>query len=113
MNKLFDLNDIRLEISFKSYDELRGILSFFQKNQLNKVNIPCKNGLKKEFLLNSIRISKQEFPNIDIIPHFSILHEFRRNSLNTQKIFNDFLNYVKYLGCKNVLLVSGSKKNQH
>ena len=110
MNKLFDLNDIRLEISFKSYDELRGILSFFQKNQLNKVNIPCKNGLKKEFLLNSIRISKQEFPNIDIIPHFSILHEFRRNSLNTQKIFNDFLNYVKYLGCKNVLLVSGSKK---
>ena len=109
-NSLFDKNNIRLEISFKSYSELRSILSFYQKNNFYKINIPCKNSLKKDFLLNSIKISKDEFPNIDIIPHFSILHEFRRNRINTQDSFIKFIRVVKYLGCKEVLLVSGSQK---
>ena len=107
---LFNLNQIRIEISFKSYDELFRILSFYQRNDINKINIPCKNSLKKDFLLNSIRISKEEFPSIDIIPHFSILHEFRRNRLNTQDALIKFLQVVKYLGCKEALLVSGSQK---
>ena len=109
-NILFDLNNIRLEISFKSLNELRSILSFYQQHNLCKVNIPCKNSLNKEFLLNSIKISREEFPNIDIIPHFSILHEFRRTSLKTKKSLNEFLQFVKYLGCNNVLLISGSQK---
>ena len=109
-NLLFDLDYLRLEISFKSFDELRSILFFYQKNNLRKINIPCKNLLKKEFLLNSIMISREEFPNIDIIPHFSILHEFNRNRLNTQNSFNEFLQVVNCLGCKEVLLISGSQK---
>ena len=109
-NLLFDLNNIRMEISFKSYDELRSILSFYQDNDLYKINIPCKSSLKKEFLLNSIKISKEEFPRIDIVPHFSIMHEFRRNSLNTQNSFIEFLKVVKNFGCREVLLVSGSQK---
>ena len=107
---LFNLNNIRIEISFKSFDELRKILSFYQKNNLYKINIPCKNGLKKDFLLDSIRISREEFPNIDIIPHFSILHEFKRNRINTQASFNNFVHVIKNLGCKELLLVSGSQK---
>ena len=107
---LYNLNNIRIEISFKSFDELRNILSFYQRNNLYKINIPCKNGLKKDFLLESIKIIKVEFPNIDIIPHFSIQHEFKRNRINTQDSFLKFLKYVKYLGCKEVLLVSGSQK---
>ena len=107
---LFDLNNIRYEISFKSFDELRRILSFYKRNNLYKINIPCKNSLKKGFLLDSIKISKDEFPCIDIIPHFSILHEFRRNRLNTQDSFIKFLKFVNHLGCKEVLLVSGSQK---
>ena len=107
---LFDLNNIRFEISFKSFDELRRILSFYKRNNLYKINIPCKNSLKKDFLLESIKISKDEFPGIDIIPHFSILHEFRRNRLNTQDSFIKFLQLVNHLGCKEVLLVSGSQK---
>jgi len=107
---LYNLNNIRIEISFKSFDELRNILSFCQRNNLYKINIPCKNGLKKDFLLESIKIIKVEFPNIDIIPHFSIQHEFKRNRINTQDSFLKFLKYVKYLGCKEVLLVSGSQK---
>ena len=95
----FDVNDIRFEISFKSFDQLRGILSFYQRNDLYKINIPCKNSLKKDFLLKSIKISKEEFPNINIIPHFSILHEFRRNKINTQDSFIKLLKVVKYLGC--------------
>tara|TARA_B100000945_G_scaffold140792_1_gene112805 strand:- start:320 stop:1165 length:846 start_codon:yes stop_codon:yes gene_type:complete len=109
-NILFNLNNIRFEISFKSYDELRTILVFFQKYNLNKINIPCKNSLKKDFLLNSIKISREEFPHLDLIPHFSILHEFRRNRRNTELFFNKFLQVVKYLGCNEVLLISGSKK---
>ena len=48
---LFNLNNIRIEISFKSFDELRKILSFYQRNNLYKINIPCKNSLKKDFLI--------------------------------------------------------------
>jgi len=107
---LFDWSNIRLEISFKSFDELRKILSFYERNHLYKINIPCKNKLKKNFLLESIKISREEFPNIDIIPHFSILHEFKRDSVNTQNSFLDFLQSVKYFGCKQVLLVSGSQR---
>ena len=107
---LFNFTEIRIEISFKSFDELRKILSFYKRNNLYKINLPCKNSLKKDFLLDSIRISKEEFPNIDIIPHFSILHEFKRNRLNTQNSFINFLLYVISLGCEQVLLVSGSQK---
>ena len=107
---LFHPNNIRMEISFKSFDELRKTLSFYQRNDLYKINIPCKNSLKKDFLLESIKLARKEFPNIDIIPHFSILHEFRRNSLNTQDALINFLEIVAYLGCKEVLLVSGSQK---
>ena len=95
-NILFDLNNIRVEISFKSFDELRNILSFYQKNDLYKINIPCKNNLKKDFLLESIKIAREEFPNIDIIPHFSILHEFKRNRINTQNSLIRFIQAIRY-----------------
>ena len=107
---LFNLSNIRIEISFKSFDELRKILYFYQRNNLYKINIPCKNSLKKDFLLESIRISKEEFPNIDIIPHFSIMHEFKRDRFNTQDSFLNFLKTVRTLGCEQILLVSGSQK---
>ena len=107
---LFNFSNIRIEISFKSFDELRKILSFLQSHNLYKINIPCKNSLKKDFLLESIKISKAEFPTIDIIPHFSIMHEFKRNRIKTQDSFLNFLQSVKTLGCEQVLLVSGSQK---
>tara|TARA_Y100001968_G_C19419948_1_gene751196 strand:- start:285 stop:1136 length:852 start_codon:yes stop_codon:yes gene_type:complete len=110
---IYDLHNmeiVRVEISFKSYDELRKILSFCQSNNLYKINIPCKNNLKKDFLLKSIEISREEFPHIDLVPHFSILHEFKRNRVNTEYSFINFLEKVKYLGCKQILLVSGSQK---
>ncbi len=109
-DNLFNVNKIRIEISFKSFDELRKTLSFYQRNKLYKINIPCKNSLKKDFLLKSIKIAKNEFPIIDIIPHFSILHEFQKNRINTQDSFINFMKAVKYYGCKKVLLVSGSQK---
>ena len=110
MQNIFDLSTMRFEISFKSYDQLRCLLSFYKKNSIYKINIPCKGNLKKEFLLNSIRISREEYPDIDLVPHFSILHEFKRNRINTINSFIEFLKNVKELGCKEVLLVSGSQK---
>ena len=109
-DRLFNLSNIRVEVSFKSLEELRKILSFYQRNHLYKINIPCKNSLKKDFLLESIKISKEEFPNIDIIPHFSIMHEFKRNSTNTLGSLGSFLQAVRYLGCEQILLVSGSQR---
>jgi len=110
IENIFDLSSIRIEISFKSLEELHYLLSFYEKNTLYKINIPCKNNLKKEFLLNSIKISREEYPNIDLVPHFSILHEFKRNRINTLNSFVEFLEKVKGFGCKEVLLVSGSQK---
>ena len=107
---LFDKNNIRMEISFKSYDELHSILSFYHKNDLNKINIPCKYSLRKDFLLNSIKMAREDFPDMDIIPHFSILYQFRRTRINTQTYLSEFLHVVKYLGCKQVLLISGPQK---
>jgi len=105
-----DLINIRMEISFKTISELRSILSFYQEKNLNKINIPCKQSIKKTFLLNSIKIAREEFPKIDIIPHFSILHEFNKNRSNTLNSLIDFIHFVKNLGCNEVLLVSGSQK---
>ncbi len=106
----FNLNNIRIEISYKSFEELRKILSFYQRHSLYQINIPCKNNLKKDFLLDSIKISREEFPDINIIPHFSIFHEFKRNRTNTQDSLIKFLQHAEYFGCKQVLLVSGSQK---
>ena len=107
---IFDLSDLRMEISFKSIDELRFILSFYKRNNLYKINIPSKNNLNKDFLLSSIEISKKEFPNLDLIPHFSVLHEFKKNRVNTLNSLIEFLHFIIGLGCKEVLLVSGSQK---
>ncbi len=107
---LFDLHNIRFEIAFKSFDELRRILSFYTKNNIYKINIPCKSNLKKDFLLNSIKIAKYEFPEIDLIPHFSILHEFIRNRKNTEQSLIEFIQNIKFHGCSSFLLVSGSQK---
>ena len=100
---IFDLNNIRIEISFKSFEELRQRLFFCQNNNISKINIPCKNNLKKDFLLDSIKISRQEFPDIDVIPHFSILHEFKKNKINTLVSFMEFLKAVKGFDCNEVL----------
>ncbi len=107
---LFRLNDIRMEISFSSIEELISILSFYQKKNINKLNIPCKNKLKKDFLKQSIMISRNEFPNIDIIPHFSIQHQFRRNKTNTLNDLIEFSYSIKLFGCREILLISGSNK---
>ena len=107
---MFDLCSIRVEISFKSFEELRSILSFYQKHNIRKINIPCKNTLKKEFLLKSIKLSREEFPGIDLVPHFSILHEFKRNRLNTLNSVIEFIKFIKFFGCREFLLVSGSQR---
>jgi len=109
-NALFDVESVRFEISFKSFNELRKILYFYQRNSIGKINIPCKNFLKKDFLLDSIKIAREEFPNIDIIPHFSIFHEFKRTKDNTLDSLVKFLEIAGCSGCKKVLLVSGSQR---
>ena len=113
MNEMiFELTSIRTEISFYSFSQLRLILAFYEKNNLFRVNIPCKNNLKKEFLLNSIKIAREEFPSIDIIPHFSIQYEFEINPSNTINKLNNFLSIVGNTSSQEILLISGSQKRK-
>ena len=109
-NTIFTFREIRMEVSFNSLDDLRLILSFYQKNYIDKVNIPCKSHLNKDFLLSAIQMSREEFSHIDIIPHFSIQHQFRFGRDNTLKDLITFLKTVRNYGCNEVLLVSGSRK---
>ena len=109
-NILYGINNLRYEISFKSFDQLRVILSFYRSRNINKVNIACKKHINKDFLLDAIKISRNEFYDIDIIPHFSIQHQFRNNRSNTLTDLIDFISFCSNQGCKEVLIVSGSQK---
>ena len=109
---LFDFADVRIEISFKSLDELALLLKFYHENNIYKLNIPCKNILKKQMLLNAIEFSREQYPCIDIIPHFSIQHQYTKNKSITLDDLLIFLKIVKSFRCKEFLLISGSQKKQ-
>ncbi len=110
MNSLFKIYDLRFEISFNTFDQLRQKLYFYINNNIKKINIPCKANINNKFLLDSIQICRSEFPSINLIPHFSIQYEF--NSTKDRTI-NKLINFIKLsirLECEDILLVSGSAR---
>ena len=108
MTSLYKSDDLRFEISFNTIDQLRMKLSFYINNNIHKINIPSKRNIKNKFLLEAIRICKSEFPSVNLIPHFSIQHEFNQTKANTIKNFINFLRFSFRLKCDDVLLISGS-----
>ena len=50
------LNDLRFELSFKNTFQLENKLNFCISNNINKINIPCKGVIKKDFLNETIKI---------------------------------------------------------
>ncbi len=100
---------MRFELFFKDLKDLRKVLEFYQKNNLCKVNIPCKAKLKRKLLLDSISTTMSR-RNFRLAPHFSIAYEFDRTKERTMKKLYTFME--KTHGVEEILLVSGSQKRK-
>ncbi len=103
--------NFRVEISFKDFDQLKKRLDFCLNKKINKINIPCKGNIKKDFLIEVVKFIGNKYKNLDVIYHYSFYHQFHKNkNLSYQK----FLNFVElnktYNKSNEILLVSGSKK---
>ncbi len=105
------IKNLRVEISFKDFDQLKKKLDFCLNNKLYKLNIPCKGNIKKDFLLEVVKFIGVNYKNLDIIYHYSFYHQFQNNKYLS---YQNFLNFVEvnkiYNKGNEILLVSGSKK---
>ena len=90
---------MRVELFFKDLTQLRRILSFYKNStNIRRVNIPCKASLRREYnldflqffkdlkwhvmhmchshlgelLIQAVEVVRKEYPQFDLVPHFSI-----------------------------------------
>ena len=106
------LNNCRFEISFKNLDQLKKKLDFCIANKIYKINIPCKGLIKKDFLLDVIRFIGENYSKLDVIYHYSLNHQFSNNFENSYRNFIDFLNFCYRYKCKEILIISGTRKRK-
>ena len=105
------INNFRVEISFKDFEQLTKKLEFCLKNKIYNINIPCKGIIKKDYLLEVVKFIGVKYKNFNVIYHYSLYHQFHHNkNLSYQKFLN-FVEVNKTFNKSNeILLVSGSKK---
>ncbi len=107
------IKNLRFELSFKNILQLENKLNFCISNNINKINIPCKGVIKKEFLNETIEYIGKNYKNLDVIFHYSLYHQYTKNRGNS---YLEFLNFIKKCNSyKNnqILLVSGSNKKKN
>ena len=103
----------RVEISFKDFDQLKKRLDFCVKKKINRINIPCKGNIKKDFLLEVVKFIGIKYKNLDVIYHYSFYHQFHNNKNLSYTKFLNFVELNKTFNKSNeILLVSGSKKRK-
>ena len=104
-------NNLRVEISFKDFDQLIKKLDFCLNKKIYKINIPCKGNIKKDFLLEVVKFIGVKYKNLDVIYHYSLYHQYQYNK---DLSYQNFLNFLEvnetYNKSNEILLVSGSKK---
>ena len=83
------INDLRFELSFKDIPQLEKKIKFCISNNISKINIPCKGVIKKEFLNQSIEYIGEKYRDLDVIYHYSLQHQYKKNS---KVSFLEFLN---------------------
>ena len=76
------INNLRFELSFKSILQLENQLNFCISNNINKINIPCKGIIKKEFLNEIIEYIGEKYKNLDVIFHYSLYHQYKKSKEN-------------------------------
>ena len=107
------IKNLRFELSFKNISQLVNKLNFCISNNINKINIPCKGVIKKEFLNETIDYIGKNYKSLDVIFHYSLFHQYTKNRGNS---YLEFLNFIKKCNSyKNneILLVSGSNKKKN
>ena len=105
--------DLRFELSFKNIFQLENKLNFCLSNKINKINIPCKGVLKKEFLSETIDYIGENYKELDVIYHYSLSHQYSKNRENTYFEFLKFIKKCNSHNNKEILLVSGSNKKKN
>ncbi len=107
------INNLRFELSFKDIPQLEKKIEFCISNNISKINIPCKGVIKKEFLNQSIEYIGEKYRDLDVIYHYSLQHQYKKNS---KVSFLEFLNFIKkinYYKYREILLVSGANKKKN
>ena len=107
------MNNYRFEISFKNILQLENKLKFCTSNNINKINIPCKGVIKKDFLNQTIKYIGENYKNLDVIYHYSLYHQYTKNRENSYLEFLNFIKKCKFYKNKEILLVSGSNKKKN
>ena len=107
------LNDLRFELSFKNTFQLENKLNFCISNNINKINIPCKGVIKKDFLNETIKYIGENYKNLDVTYHYSLYHQYTKNREYSYLEFLNFIKKCKFYKNKEILLVSGSNKKKN
>ena len=107
------INNYRVEISFKDFDQLKKRLDFCVNKKIYKINIPCKGNIKKDFLQEVVKFVGVKYKNLDVIYHYSFYHQFHNNNNLSYTKFLNFVELNKNFNKSNeILLVSGSNKRK-
>ena len=112
-NNLDMFKNFRFELSFKNISQLENKLKFCISNKINKINIPCKGVIKKEFLNEIIEYIGENYKELNVIYHYSIYHQYTKNR---DISYLEFLNFIKKCNTynnKEILMVSGSNKKKN
>ena len=107
------INNLRFELSFKNIFQLEKKLNFCISNNINKINIPCKGVIKKEFLNQIIEYIGENYSDLDVIYHYSLYHQYVKNH---KASYLELLNFIKkcdFYKNNQILLVSGSKRKKN
>ena len=102
----------RTEISFKNIEQMNKKIEFCNENSINKINIPCKGNIKKDFLLEIVEYIGLNHSNLDVIYHYSFYHQYFKNKHKSFEYFLNFIDKCNSFNNNEVLLVSGSKKRK-
>ncbi len=102
----------RTEISFKNIEQMNKKIEFCNENSINKINIPCKGNIKKDFLLEIVEYIGLNHSNLDVIYHYSFYHQYFKNKHKSYEYFLNFIDKCNSFNNNEVLLVSGSKKRK-
>ena len=107
------INNLRFELSFKNIIQLEQKLKFCVSNKINKINIPCKGIIKKDFLNETVEFIGKNYKEIDVIYHYSLYHQYVKNRKDS---YLELLNFIKNCNSyqkNDILLVSGSNKKKN
>ena len=107
------INNFRFELSFKNIPQLEKKLNFCLSNKINKINIPCKGVIKKQFLNNIVEYVGNNYKGLDVIYHYSLYHQYTKNRDISYMHFLNFIRKCNTYNNQEILLVSGSNKKKN